>query len=899
MNIFNGILKFNGTFRPYQQRILDKADLYLKDGKIHIVAAPGSGKTTLGIELIRRIGQPALVISPRLVIREQWIERVQSAFLLNGRTDILSRDLKNPALITSITYQTLFSAMTKYKGTEEDSAEEESEKQKEEVDFSGFDLLKTVKEAGIKVLCLDECHHLRSEWWKALEEFKSKMEKTGLKVIALTATPPYDSNKTEWERYTNMCGAVDEEIIVPELVKEKCLCPHQDYVMFSFPTEDEKQKLKEYSETISETFETLMQDPIFAEVIGSHIGIADYGFSSDQMLEYPAYLSSILIFLNEKGIKFDTRWQQLLDVKEFPKMDPEWMQILLQGFLFDDTESYNCTEEYREKLMKELKQKHLILRKKVVLVENDQVKKMMVTSLGKLESMISIAKSEYDSMGKELRMLILTDFIRKEYKAVIGYPEKDAHEMGVLPIFENLRRVLPAECRLSVLCGSVVILPDTAIDALCQAVKAKYGRENLVTTKKILGEGSAETGYYEVSIVGKNSEIISLVTEIFEQGYFEIMVGTKSLLGEGYDSPCVNSLILASFVGSFVLSNQMRGRAIRMQKGNPDKTANIWHLVCVENADEENIFQTIGKEKAPQSADFETLKRRMKGFLGVSYDGTSIENGVERLNIVKEPFTEQSIQEMNAEMLRMAGDRELLRQQWETAVTKYDGMEVADEVEAESSVLEEKAFIDDVMKEVLQKAILAFIMIGITVSNFKFSLPTLIFGIVLTVMVVKAYQKVQRRKDPEKYFKEIGDGILKSLQEIGEITSKCRVKTEHAGNGYAMYLSGGTAREKEIFAQCAEEFLGAVENQRYLLYKKERNKYFCVPQIFAKRKEDAERLTKNLEDAIGNYELVYTRNPEGRKILLRARTFASANVAKNMQDGFTNIRKKKIKQKLS
>ena len=114
-----------------------------------------------------------------------------------------------------------------------------------------------------------------------------------------------------------------------------------------------------------------------------------------------------------------------------------------------------------------------------------------------------------------------------------------------------------------------------------------------------------------------------------------------------------------------------------------------------------------------------------------------------------------------------------------------------------------------------------------------------------------------------------------------------------------MYLSGGTAREKEIFAQCAEEFLGAVENQRYLLYKKERNKYFCVPQIFAKRKEDAERLTKNLEDAIGNYELVYTRNPEGRKILLRARTFASANVAKNMQDGFTNIRKKKIKQKLS
>ena len=33
-----------------------------------------------------------------------------------------------------------------------------------------------------------------------------------------------------------------------------------------------------------------------------------------------------------------------------------------------------------------------------------------------------------------------------------------------------------------------------------------------------------------------------------------------------------NSLILGSFVGSFMLSNQMRGRAIRIWQGHPDKT---------------------------------------------------------------------------------------------------------------------------------------------------------------------------------------------------------------------------------------------------------------------------------------------------------------------------------------
>ena len=52
---YEGILEFKGTWRRYQARVLEHADRYMADGKIHIVAAPGSGKTTLGIEMIRRL----------------------------------------------------------------------------------------------------------------------------------------------------------------------------------------------------------------------------------------------------------------------------------------------------------------------------------------------------------------------------------------------------------------------------------------------------------------------------------------------------------------------------------------------------------------------------------------------------------------------------------------------------------------------------------------------------------------------------------------------------------------------------------------------------------------------------------------------------------------------------
>lgn len=39
-------LSFKGQWRQYQQRVLDKAESFMDDGKIHLVAAPGSGKTT-------------------------------------------------------------------------------------------------------------------------------------------------------------------------------------------------------------------------------------------------------------------------------------------------------------------------------------------------------------------------------------------------------------------------------------------------------------------------------------------------------------------------------------------------------------------------------------------------------------------------------------------------------------------------------------------------------------------------------------------------------------------------------------------------------------------------------------------------------------------------------------
>ena len=298
-NIYEGVLSFKGTWRNYQNRVLEEADKYLEDGKIHIVAAPGAGKTTLGIELIRRTGQPCLIFSPRIVIREQWLERIRQSFLTEEKNNgLLSNNLKSPALITSVTYQTLYSSVKGYQGTEEEQEGEEPET----VDFSDFQLLETVRKAGIRTICLDECHHLKNEWWKALESFMQEMK--DVTVISLTATPPYDSTPAQWERYIRMCGEIDTEITIPELVKEGSLCPHQDYVYFSYPAGDEERQLEQFRMTSDEMFEEVLGDSRLREAAASHKALLDYENYFDQMLENPAYLSSLLIYCQCMGISF-------------------------------------------------------------------------------------------------------------------------------------------------------------------------------------------------------------------------------------------------------------------------------------------------------------------------------------------------------------------------------------------------------------------------------------------------------------------------------------------------------------------------------------------------------------------------------------------------------------------
>ena len=877
-------LKFNGTWRNYQRQVLDNFQEYQSDGHVHLVAAPGSGKTTIGIELIVRFDKPALVLVPTVTIREQWVDRIRQAFLEDEDqiTSLVSQNLKDMKQITIATYQAFHSAMQQVQ-SQEDNGEVE--------DFVGFDLLARLKERGVETLCLDECHHLRNEWWKSLEDFRKNYQQ--LQVISLTATPPYDSEPELWDRYLQMCGEIDQEITVPELVKEDTLCPHQDFVYICFPTKEEDKRLEEFEDTKWQYISQLVVDPDFQELIKSS-RVLKGEISADMLLEDPKYLSALLIYLQAQKLEIPKHLRDLLGAEGLPALNYYWLEVLLQGLLYQTPDWYEDPQGTKKKIEAELKSRGLIEKRQVFLVKSKANDQILNQSLGKLAGIASIFETEYASLGQDLRQLVLADYIRKDFASYLGDDQAPITQLGVLPYFETIRRSAQKQCLsvpIAVLSGSVVIIPASVKEEL----QALIPNTNLTFS----AIGKLDQGaYLQVGFPSSFKGMVAAVTELFQRGSIQVLIGTKSLLGEGWDAPCVNSLILGSFVGSFMLSNQMRGRAIRIWPGHPDKTSNIWHLVAIKPY-KNPAFSKEDQEEQDLNPyqDLQTLARRMDHFLGLSYKEDTIETGLDRLDFPKPPFKKNKIQAYNQKIKELSKDRTTLRKKWQEALVVADKLEIVNEVATDRKQIPLLTLVDAEKwlrySFMLTALNLLFYIFRVRGASIRWLFGLSILFLFYTMIRYFFY------KSPYVRLRQAGEGIRNAMLKMGHLSDdQSRVQVEEDKDSYCIfaYLKGGSMRDKELFSQTLGEFFAPVDNQRYLLVAKKapagQSKYFVVPSLFEKRKEEAQLFLDAVAPQLGDYQLVYTRNEAGRKILLEARLKSLANKNDRL------IIKKKVKSAL-
>lgn len=879
MDSFPDNYRFSHSWRSYQQRILNQIDYHLEDKKLHIVAPPGSGKTVLGLEVVRHLNAPTLILAPTLTIRNQWGERLKIDFLnATKQPEWLSFDLKNPKFLTISTYQSLFAA---YKN-----------------ETTVFEQL---KESNLQTLVLDECHHLQKEWWKSLILLTNEIKPT---IVALTATPPYDITGYEWQRYQELCGGIDEQIMVPELVAERNLCAHQDYIWFSLPSKKEQEEITSFRAQIEDFVEHLSLNFWFKKTLKEHPYLQNPEAYLEAIYEHPTYFSSLMVVLTAMGRVVPNAVIGIIgaDETQIPKMTLEWLEIFLQEAFFKDPHFLQFKEEEDfKKIVRHLRRTGAVERKKVRLVVPKKLDKILSASKGKLESIRQIVDLEYKTLKENLRMVILTDFIRKE-----AFPKNEFEEelisIGVVPIFELIRRNFPVKIELAILSGSLIIIPKYSAPMLDNILKDFHIPEKEISKTSL----PHDSDYYVLSAKGKTkNRLVSIVTELFQRGGISVIVGTKSLLGEGWDAPVINSLVLATFVGSYVSSNQMRGRAIRTFQKNPEKTANIWHLVCVDNS-----MRNGG-------SDFKTLRRRFKAFHGISFDTEpTIENGMDRFRLPSLPFHNEEVLQLNEIMTIHANNRLRLRKDWEGALTK--GIRMIEEIKIPTiatrkyqkvhQFLEQRAvnYLDEELR-FFSKSYIKTVIWSILIASFYFFfnpmvLQTLAIGMSVLILflplsgqfifnksasffkVIRYFQKAKRviksfrfnilkdliifglaiyyfgfigitflltylsltltswmrflnklksvpawkafkvHDDKASLLENIGQSLLQTLHQLNLFHTplhSLELKViEREDESFECFLNNGTLHDENLFLESLQEFLNPIDNPRYMLARK-------------------------------------------------------------------------------
>ncbi len=900
------ILKFKGRWRDYQKRILDNLSFHLRDKKLHVVAAPGAGKTTLGIEVISRINRPTLILAPTNTIKNQWKDRICCAFLDEKDYEIVSTNIREPKFITVTTYQALLAAFC---GKNDDDAPQTYEEDEGEIDADSItssrrfndkkadEVINILKKAKVSLLCFDEAHHLRKEWWKALTYLNDNLAPE--QTLALTATPPYDADLNEWNRYEELCGEIDEVISIPELVQNNDLCPHQDFVYFSKLRDSEKEMIKKHELAVRQFVEKITKDTELIKYLNRMSFLINTNDEVEKILDAPEFYVSVASLLHSLGFKISKEFPALFNAKEkdIPKFDLTQAKRFLNGFLITHTPEFKGLEDKIEDYLAQAKRAGLIHNKKIVLNESIKIQRQVASSIGKIDSIVEIVQIETEALGKDLRMVILADYIKDK--------DTDNTHLGVIPIWRILKNKFSQEqMSLGVLCGSLILLPKDKQNDFNALLN-----DNNIALSSVAISGYSEDENY-IKITPKESAknvIVSLITEMFNKGHITILVGTQALLGEGWDAPSINSLILSSTVSSYMLSNQMRGRAIRIDKNNPDKISNIWHLATIgipsEKSFSEILFTPITTDFDQKDEvnslfyDYKQLTKRFEGFEAPSYYGRhEIRSGLERLFTSKEVQKlitekgEKAFNEMNRRTLEFAKNREQTKQWWNDALNLgYNNSKMTLRTGVETEKFNLRTLTYNGYKQILNS--IFWLMVSIICSvPMRHIYGLYVVGIIIVVFMFifgNIGLKYLKTGSVAGVMKQIGIVMLESLSYQGYIKSSLKiVGLEVTQDEEGVYVSCANlpTEENNLFIKCMREFLDPVENPRYLFVRhgnllgQKQTDYFSIPAILSNNKNDVNVFKSLWEKYIGECEIIYTRNTQGRITLLSARKDAFSNM---------------------
>lgn len=911
-------LGFRHPFRKYQRLVLAQIDEVLgtprDDGRYHIVAPPGSGKTIIGLELIRRFARPALVLVPTITIQQQWREKMK--LFLPPEADLeawVSLTPEQPAPLRILTYQRLAVQDTEQTFMEtasrtawaevlvsrglvpdldaadrylKDFAANNPEVYRREIRGhyrrlkrrllredpsqiarflhpNALALIERLAAEGIGTVVLDECHHLLDHWAIVVRYLLARLEAP--RVVGLTATLPSPEDDFAYENYTTLLGSVDFEVPTPAVVKEGNLAPYRDLVYFTHPTSEEMAFLQYQEENFRASLGGLLTSERFLAWLSQTLG-PNWQAVADEDPEFAL-----------AGLRWLRQQQRLPSSARLPAEALEDASLddflaLIERYALRALLPSADPEDHRafQELKRRLRPFGFTLTPRGLHQGRTPGDLILAFSDSKIQAVREILLHEHKALGDRLRAIVVTDYEQSTMGMRKLQREAVRHGFSINADLGSARRVflhLSRDPELAPLHPVLVTGKSLWIDAgflpaFIEFWKTFSQHRNYNIQLVFL----PRDGYYEVRGRGEWGPhvYVPLLTSALEHGLSKVLIGTRGLLGEGWDALSLNVLIDLTNTTTSTGVQQLRGRSLRHDPNWPHKVAHNWDVICV----------------APQfekgNTDLQRFLRRHEHLWGLVYVApltdylrflpmdllldtppsglADYNHRVARGVLHVEPYLALQLamrswrripyENFTQLMLASVSQRETIYQAWDIGAP-YDSHEWWARHLALSNWRIRTAYTVQHSLQALWRN-LRFILSAILTSTFIYlcqltaSFPedaplTLwvslwMAGFMLMAMVqlilarreiAKALRALLIEQPPDAILLDMGRALLEALRETGMVsprltTDHVRV-TSHPDGTFTVSLDYAAPEDTATFIQAYGEMFAPIRNQRYLI----------------------------------------------------------------------------------
>jgi superfamily II DNA or RNA helicase len=571
---------------------------------------------------------------------------------------------------------------------------------------NGRAILDALAGLGPITLILDECHHLLRLWGHVLEAVVARIHADSV-VLGLTATPPVELGAREASLHRALFGgAADFEVVTPAVVKDGYLAPYQELALLVAPLDTERRFIDQEQERFERLRQEIM-DPGFATVpFASWFARRFLDRRSEEGAtagwhelerEDPALARAALRLRwwrdepPPHGARFGELHRLAPDTADLVALLEAWVREVLAP------SQEEVDRGALERIRRALPSVGYRLTRHGISAMASVTDRVLRGSGAKPAALVRVLDAEASALGERLRAVVLCDHERAGLDPgakLRGVLEPGAGGAALVhrtllttpgtaalhPVLVTGRTVVASRRTAADLvafaAGDPVAGPILAgFDALSasgaggrRATRQGAGGRRATDLGACGGGADAPSATWDEAIEidpahpgWTSGTWVPLMTRYFEAGRTRCLVGTRALLGEGWDCPAVNVLVDLGSATTAVSTRQVRGRSLRLDPAQPFKVADNWDIVCVSDHD-------------GGSGDYARFVRRHADYYALTHEG-EIESGVSHVDPELGPFGPPAPAAFGAigdRMLARAGERSAVHAAWRIGETYRD-----------------------------------------------------------------------------------------------------------------------------------------------------------------------------------------------------------------------------------